>query len=93
MDRTDYPDKYNFFELGYCGHPKYPHTKIFLDQASNLIILHFKEEDHFFIKDTLRNNKIKWVLLYLSASFMKKWSSSLKCDSIKSLAWLRKRVV
>ena len=20
-DFTDYPDKYNFFELGYCGHP------------------------------------------------------------------------
>ena len=30
MDCTDYPDKYNFFELGYCGHPKHPHTKIFL---------------------------------------------------------------
>ena len=30
MYRTDYPDKYNFFELGYFGHPKYPHTKIFL---------------------------------------------------------------
>ena len=25
IDCTDYPYKYNFSELGYCGHPKYPH--------------------------------------------------------------------
>ena len=25
MNRTDYHDKYNFIELGYCSHPKYPH--------------------------------------------------------------------
>ena len=30
MDCTDYPDKYNCFELGYCGHPKHPHSNIFL---------------------------------------------------------------
>ena len=35
MDCTDYPEKYNCFELGYCGHPKYPHTNVFLDQASD----------------------------------------------------------
>ena len=64
MDCTDYPDKYNFFELGYCGHPNYPHTKIFLVQASDLILSHFKEADHFFIKDTLRNKKIQLVSLY-----------------------------
>ena len=29
LDRTDHTDKYNCFELGYCGHPNYPHTKIF----------------------------------------------------------------
>ena len=35
MNFTDYPDKYNFFELGYCGHPQYPYLNIFLDQASD----------------------------------------------------------
>ena len=63
MDYTDYPDKYNFFELGYCGHPEYPHSKIFLDQARDLILSHFKEEDHSFIKDALRDEKIQLVLL------------------------------
>ena len=58
MDRTDYPDKYNFFELEYYGHPKYPHTNMFLDQASDLILLHVTEEDRFFIKDTHRKKKI-----------------------------------
>ena len=37
---------------------------MFLNQASDLILSHFKEEDHFFIKDTLRNKKIQLVLLY-----------------------------
>ena len=64
MDSAGYPDKYNFFELGYCGHPQFPHKKIFLNQASDLILSHFKEEDHFFIKDTLRNKKIQVVSLY-----------------------------
>ena len=64
MDFADYPDKYNFFELGYCGHPQYPYSRIFLDQASDLILSHFKREDHPFIKDALRNNKIQSVLLY-----------------------------
>ena len=25
MDCTDYPEKYNYLELGYCGPPEYPH--------------------------------------------------------------------
>ena len=25
---TDYPINYNFFEIGYCGHPTYPYTNI-----------------------------------------------------------------
>ena len=61
---TDYPDKYNFFELGYCGHPKYPHSNIFIDQASDLIFSHFKEADHPFINDALWNKKIQLVSLY-----------------------------
>ena len=59
MDRNDYPGKYNFLELGYCGHPQYPHTKIFSTKLS-----HFKKEDHFFIKNALRNKKIQLVSLY-----------------------------
>ena len=64
MDRTDYPDKYNFSELGYCGHPKYPHTNIFLNQASDLILSYSTEEDHSFIDDALRNDNIQLVFLY-----------------------------
>ena len=30
MDSAGYPDKYNFFELGYCGHLQYPYSNIFL---------------------------------------------------------------
>ena len=54
MDRTDYPVNYNFFEIGYCGHPTSPYTNIQLDQASDLIFLHYREEDHSFINDKLR---------------------------------------
>ena len=64
MDFADYPENYNFFELGYCGHPQYPYSKMFLDQASDLILSYFKKEDHSFIKDALRNEKIQLVLLY-----------------------------
>ena len=27
IDSAGYPDKFNFFELGYCGHPQYPYSK------------------------------------------------------------------
>ena len=36
----------------------------FLYQASDLILSHFKEEDHPFISDALRDKKIQLVLLY-----------------------------
>ena len=49
MYSTGYLDHHNFFQLGYCGHTQYPHSKIFLDQASALILLQFQEEDHPFI--------------------------------------------
>ena len=64
MDSAGYPYEYNFFELGYCGHPQYPYSNNFLDQASNLILSHFKEKDHTFITDALRNEKIQLFLLY-----------------------------
>ena len=38
MDSTGYPEDHNFFELGYCGHTQFPHSNIFLDQASALIL-------------------------------------------------------
>ena len=44
MDSAGYPDKYNFFESGYCGHPQYPYSKIFLDQSSDLILLHLRKK-------------------------------------------------
>ena len=52
MDRTDYPVNYNFFEIGYCGHPNSPYTNIQLEQASDLILSHFQKEDHSFIHYT-----------------------------------------
>ena len=27
MDSNGYPDHHNFFELGYCGHTQFPHSK------------------------------------------------------------------
>ena len=41
MYSTGYPDDHNFFELGYCGHTQFPYSKIFLDQASDLILSKF----------------------------------------------------
>ena len=64
MDSTGYPDYHNFFELGYCGHTQYPYTKIFLDQASVLILSQFQEEDHPFIRKALGDKNIQLVALY-----------------------------
>ena len=64
IDRTDYPVCYNFFETGYYGHPNFPCTNIQLEQVSDLILSHFQEEYHSFIKDTHRHKKIQLVYLY-----------------------------
>ena len=64
MDPTGYPDDHNFFELGYCGHTQYPHSKIFLDQSSALILSQFQEEDHPFIIKALVHKNIRLVALY-----------------------------
>ena len=64
MDSAGYPDEYICFELGYCGHPQYPYSNIFIDQVSDLILLHFKEEHHSFISEALRDESIQLVLLY-----------------------------
>ena len=52
------------FLLGYCGHPEYPNSNIFPGQANDLILSHFKEEYHSFIKDEFSNKKIQLVSLY-----------------------------
>ena len=55
MNSAGYPDKYNFFELGYCAHPQFPYSKIFIDQASDLILSHFQDEDRPFITEGEHN--------------------------------------
>ena len=64
MYSTGYPDDHKFFELGYCGHTQYPHSKIFLDQARALILLQFQEEYHPFIRKALQDEHIHVVSLY-----------------------------
>ena len=64
MDSTGYPDHHNFFELGYCGHTYYLHSKIFLDQASALILSQFQEDHHPFIRKALQEEDIHVVSLY-----------------------------
>ena len=65
MERVDLPDDYNFFEIGYCGHPAFPYARIQQEQSTKSIISHFKEEDHPLIYDTLGNKKTQLVCLYL----------------------------
>ena len=43
MERADIPDDYNYFEIGYCGHPYLPYSHIQLEQATKLIPSHFQE--------------------------------------------------
>ena len=31
MERADLPDDYNYFEMGYCGHPDFPYSHIQLN--------------------------------------------------------------
>ena len=64
MDSTGYPDDYNFFGLGYYGHTQFPYSNIFLDQASDLLLSHFQEEDHPFIRKALGDENIHLVALY-----------------------------
>ena len=64
MDRTNYPIDYNCFEIGYCGHPKFPYAHTQLKQATNLIMSYFQEEDHSLNHNTLKNRKTNLVSLY-----------------------------
>ena len=40
IDCTDYPVDYNFFEIGYCGHPNFPYANIQFKKVTNLILSH-----------------------------------------------------
>ena len=42
IDCTDYPVDYNFFEIGYCGHPNFPYANIQFEKFTNLILSHFQ---------------------------------------------------
>ena len=64
MDSTGYPDDRSFFELGYFGHTQLPYSKIFLDQASDLILLQFQEEDRPFIRKAVGDENIYLAALY-----------------------------
>ena len=64
MDCTYYPVDYNFFEIGYCGHPNFPYANIQFKKATNLILSHFQEEYHPLIHDTLKNKNTQLVSLY-----------------------------
>ena len=52
------------FSIGYCGHPNFPYANIRFNQAINLILSYFQEEDHSFINDKLINKKTQLVSLY-----------------------------
>ena len=41
-EHADTPDDYNFFEIGYCGHPAPPYAHIKLEQLTKLIPSHFQ---------------------------------------------------
>ena len=43
MDCSDFTSDYNFYEIGYCGHPKFSYTHIQLEKATNLILSDFQE--------------------------------------------------
>ena len=38
MDRADLPDDYNFFEIGYCGHPTFPYAHIKIEKSTRFIL-------------------------------------------------------
>ena len=64
MDCTDYPVDCICLEIGYFGHSNFPYTNIQFNQATNLILSHFQEEDHPLIYDTFKNKNTKLVSLY-----------------------------
>ena len=64
MDRADFPDDYNFFEIVYCGPPTFPYANIQIEQATKIILSYFQKEEHPFIHDTLKNKNTQLVSIY-----------------------------
>ena len=64
MESIDLPDDYNFFEIGYCGHPTLPYALIKLGKAPKLIISHSQDKYHPLIYDTFKNKKTQLVSSY-----------------------------
>ena len=71
MERAVLPGDYIFLGIAYCDHPAFTYAHIQLEQATNLIILHFQEEDHPYIYDTLNNKKTQLVCLYFFTDLRK----------------------
>ena len=71
MERADIPDEYNFFGIGYCGHPAFSYAHIKLDQDTKLILQHFQEENNSFIYDTQNNKKTQLVCFYFFTDLRK----------------------
>ena len=65
MDRADLHYDYNFFEIGYYGHPAFPYAHIQIYRTTKLILSHIWEEYNPFIYDTLNNKKYTIGLLVL----------------------------
>ena len=63
-EHTGFPDDFNFSENGSWGHPAFPYAHIQLDQATELILSHFWEEENSFIYDTLNNKNTQLVCIY-----------------------------
>ena len=66
MERVDLPDDYNFFEIGYCGHPSFPYAHIQLEQATKLIISYLQGDTiHFFMIPSTTKRHNWFVCLFL----------------------------
>ena len=66
IDSTDYHANYNFFAIGYFGHPNLPYSNIQFKQATDLILSYFQEKDHPFIHDTFKkiHNWFYYIFLH-----------------------------
>ena len=65
MDCTDYPDYYNCFEIGYCGHPNFPYATIIFKKATNLILSHFRENAIYSFMIHSTTKKMQLVSLFI----------------------------
>ena len=66
MEHVDLPDDYIFFEIGYCGHPAFPYSRVQQEKATKIIISYLQDEYHLLIYDAPGNNKAQLVCLYFA---------------------------